>query len=132
MSQTDAQWGGGPGTARGKARWRGAAGRSPGVRPVLEPVFVRLSGEGGGEKSRRGRGAERAGEAAELILEGAVAEVVMKGMVLLEARKAARGVKTRGGVTRTVKVGWLATCMVARRECRVTVVSYVQESPVVA
>ena len=69
--------------ARGKARWRGVAGRSPGVRPGLEPVFARMSGEGGGEKSRRGRGAERAGEAAELILEGAVAEVVMEGMVLL-------------------------------------------------
>ena len=100
--------------ARGKARWRGAAGRSPGVRPVLEPVSARMSGEGGGEKSRRGRGAERASEAAKLILKGAVAEVVMDGMVLLEARRGARGVKTRGGVTRTVKEGWLATCMVAR------------------
>ena len=95
MSQTDAQWGGGPEMARGKARWRGAAGRSPGVRPVLEPVFARMSGEGGVEKCRRGRGAERAGEAAELILEGAVAEVVIEGMVLLEARRGARGERAR-------------------------------------
>ena len=43
--------------ARGKVRCRGAAGRSPGVRPVLEPVLALKSGEGGGEKSRRGRGA---------------------------------------------------------------------------
>ena len=43
--------------ARGKVRCRGAAGRSPGVRPVLEPVLARKSGESGGEKSRSGRGA---------------------------------------------------------------------------
>ena len=43
------------------------------------------------------------------------AEVVVAGMVLLEARRGARGVKTRGGITRTVKGGWSATCMVARR-----------------
>ena len=43
--------------ARGKVRCRGAAGRSEGVRPVLEPVLARKSGEGGGEKSRSGRGA---------------------------------------------------------------------------
>ena len=51
VSRTDAQWGGGPGMARGKTRCRGAAGRSPGVRPVLEPVFARMSGEGSGENS---------------------------------------------------------------------------------
>ena len=44
-----------------------------------------------------------------------VAEVVVEDMVLLEARRGARGVKTRGGITRTVKGGWSATCMVARR-----------------
>ena len=81
--------------ARGKVRCKGAAGRSPGVRPVLEPVLARKSGEGGGEKSRSGRGAERAGEAVELILGGAVAEVVVEGMVLLEIRRGARGERAR-------------------------------------
>ena len=81
--------------ARGNVRCEGAAGRSPGVRPVLEPVLALKSGEGGGEKSRRGRGAERAGLAAELILGGAVAEVVVEDMVLLEARRGARGERAR-------------------------------------
>ena len=51
------RWGGGPAMPRGKARGSGAAGRSPGVRPVLEPVLALRSGEGVGEKSNRGRGA---------------------------------------------------------------------------
>ena len=77
--------------ARGKVCGSGAAGRSPGVRSVLEPVLARKSGESVGEKSRSGRGAERAGEAVVPILGGAVAEVVVEGMVLLEARRGARG-----------------------------------------
>ena len=52
------RWGGGPAMARGKVRGSGAAGLRPGVRPVLEPVLARRSGEGVGEKSKKGRGAE--------------------------------------------------------------------------
>ena len=57
------RWGGGPVMARGKVRGSGAAGRSPAVRPVLEPVLAPRSSEGVGEKSKSGRGAEWAGEA---------------------------------------------------------------------
>ena len=52
------RWGGGPAMARGKVRGSGAAGLRPGVRPVLESVLARRSGEGVGEKSKKGRGAE--------------------------------------------------------------------------
>ena len=38
---------------RGKVLGSGVAGRSPGVRPVLEPVLALRSGEGVGEKSNR-------------------------------------------------------------------------------
>ena len=85
------------------------------MRPVLEPVLARRSGEGVGEKDDRGSGAVWAGEAAVVFWGEEAAEVVVAGMVLLEARRGARGVKTRGGITRTVKGGWSATCMVARR-----------------
>ena len=50
--------GGGPSFERGKVRGSGAAGRSPGVRPVLKPVLARRSVEGVGETFRSGRGAE--------------------------------------------------------------------------
>ena len=77
------RWGGGPAMARGKVRGSGAAGRSPGVRPVLEPVLARRSGDGVGEKSKRGRGAEWAGEAGVFFWGETVAEVVVEGMALL-------------------------------------------------
>ena len=109
------RWGGGPPLAVKAARGTGAVGRSPGVRPVLEPVLARRSGEGVGEKADWGSGAVWAGEAAVVFWGEEAAEVVVAGMVLLEARREARGVKTRGGITRTVKGGWSATCMVARR-----------------
>ena len=126
VSQLDAvytRWGRGPSLERGKVRGSGAAGRSPGVRPVLEPVLARRSVEGVGEKSRSGRGAEGVGEAdlvrgagsavEELVLGKAVADVVVEDM-LREARKGARGEKARGGATRTVKGGWSATRVVTR------------------
>ena len=39
------RWGGGPSVGVRKARGRGAAGRSPGVRQVSEPVLARRSVE---------------------------------------------------------------------------------------
>ena len=59
----------------------GAVGRSPGVRPVLEPVLARRSGEGVGEKDDRGSGAVWAGEAAVVFWGEEAAEVVVAGMV---------------------------------------------------
>ena len=100
--------------ARGKVRGSGVAGRSPGVRPVREPVLARRSGEGVGEKSESGRGAEWASEAVVFFLGEAVAEVVVEDMALLEARRGARGEKVRRGAVRTVKGRWSATCVVTR------------------
>ena len=71
------RWGGGPATPRGKVLDNGAAGRSPGVRPVVEPVAALRSGEGVGEKSVSGRGAVRAGEAVVVFGGEEVAEVVV-------------------------------------------------------
>ena len=88
---------------RGKVRGRGAAGRSPGVRPVLEPVLALRSGEG-----------VWAGEAVVFFWGGEVAEVVVECMVLLEARRGARGEKARRGAVRTVKGRWSATCVVTQ------------------
>ena len=111
------RWGGGPSLESGKVRGSRAAGRSPGVRPVLEPVLARRSVEVVGERSRSGRGAEGTGEAilvrvsgsevVVLVLGNAVADVVGEDM-LREARKGARGEKSRAGATRSVKGGWLA------------------------
>ena len=106
--------GGGPAMPRGKVRGSGAAGRSPGVRPVLEPVLAPRSGEGVGETSNRGREAVWAGEAVVFFWEEEVAEVVVEGMVLLEARRGARGEKARRGAIRTVKGRWSATCVVTQ------------------
>ena len=93
----------------------GAAGRSPGVRPVPEPVLARRSVEGIGERSRSGRGAEGGGEAVLVRVSGAevlvlvlgdeVADVVEEDM-LREARNGARSETLRGGHTRSVKGGW--------------------------
>ena len=99
----------------------GALGRNPGVRPVLDPVLALRSAEPMGEKSKSGPDVEGGGDPVLVLIWAAVPKVgLVEGavdgvvdMVLREARKAARGVKTRG-VTRTVKGGWLATCMVAR------------------
>ena len=108
------RWGGGPVMPRGKVRSSGEAGRSPGVRPVLEPVLALRSGEGVGEKSKGRRGAEWAGEAVVFFWGEAVAEVVVEGMVLLEARRGARGEKARRGAVRMVKGRWSATCVVTQ------------------
>ena len=107
----------------GKVCDSGAAGRSPGVRPVLNPVLALRTVEGVGERSRSGRGAEGAGEVVlvrvsgpevvVLVLGNAVADVVGEDM-LREARKGARGEKSRGRRTRSVKGGWLATSVVTR------------------
>ena len=110
------RWGGGPVMAM-EARGSGTVGRKPGVRPVLEPVLARRFVEAIGVKSRSGPEAEGGGEAvlvaalAEVpvfVLGDAVVDEVVEDM-LWEARKGARGEKSRGGATRTVKGGWLAT-----------------------
>ena len=44
----------------------------------------------------------------------AVAEVVVEGMVLLEARRGARGEKARKEAVRTAEGRWSATCVVTR------------------
>ena len=105
MSQTDAQcsrWGGGPPLVARAVRGRGAVGRSPGVRPVLDPVMALRSVEPIGEKSRSGPEVEGGGDPVLVLTwvavpvfclgDGAVDDVV--DMVLREARKPARGVKT--------------------------------------
>ena len=94
-----------------KARGSGAAGRNPGVRPVPEPVLSRMSMSGTGELSRGGRVAEGDEEAVLLFFLGP--EMVEKDM-LREARNGARNEKSRGGHTRSVKGGWLATSVVNR------------------
>ena len=126
VSQTGVQWsrwGGGPPLAVRAARGTGAVGRSPGVRPVADPVLARRSVEPMGEKSKSGPDFGGGGGPVLVLMWAAVPKVGLVeeavddalDMVLREARKAARGVKTRGGITRTVKGGWIATCMVARR-----------------
>ena len=105
-------WDGGPSVAVGKARGSGAAGRSPGVRPVPEQVLPRMSVDGNGERSRGGRGAEGDCKKAVLVLVLG-AEAVEEDM-LREARNGARGEKSRGGRIRSVKGEWLATSVVAR------------------
>ena len=79
--------------------------------------------EGIGERSRSGRGAEGGGEAVlvrvsgagvlVLVLRDEVADEVQEDM-LREARHGARGEKSQGGHTRSVKGGWLATSVVTR------------------
>ena len=104
--------GGGPSVAAWMARGSGAAGRNPRVRPVPEPELPRMSMEGTGEVSRGGREAEGDGEAA--LLSVVEAEVVGEDM-LREARKGAKGAKSRGGYMRpAVKGGWLAASVVTR------------------
>ena len=49
-----------------------------------------------------------------LFLGKAVADVVVEGMALLEARRGARGEKARGGAIQTVKGGWSAIRVVAQ------------------
>ena len=108
VSQTGAQWskwGGGPPLAVRAARGTGAVGRSPGVRPVADPVLARRSVEPMGEKSKSGPDVGGGGDPVLVLMWAAVPEVgLVEGavddaldMVLREARKAARGVKTRGG-----------------------------------
>ena len=125
LAETDARcprWGGGPSLAAREARGSGAVGRKPGVRPVLGPVVARRSVGPMGEKSRSGPEAEGGGESV-LVVASVAVPVFFVGdavgnevvdMPLREARKAARGVKSRGGATRTVKGGWSATRVVTR------------------
>ena len=110
MDARCSRWGGGPAMPRGKVLGNGAAGRSPGVRPVFEPVVALRSGEGVGEKSIRRGGAVWAEEAVVVFWGEEVAEV--EGMMLLEARRGARGEKARLGAVRTVKGRWPAICVV--------------------
>ena len=92
------------------------------MRLVLDPVVARRSVGAMGKRSNGGPGAEGGGEATLAVtsgespvrsLEDAMVGVVGEDM-LLEDRKGARGDKSRGGATRTVKGGWLATCVVTR------------------
>ena len=121
MDARHTRWGGGPVMAR-EARGSGTVGRNPGVRPVLESVEARRSAVAIGERSRSGPGAEGGGEDvlvvdwAEVPVVGlgeAVVDAVVRGM-LWEAREGARGKKSLAGGTRSVKGGWLATCVVIR------------------
>ena len=114
MEARCSRWDGGPAMPRGKVLGSDAAGRSPGVRPVFEPVVALRSGEGVGEKSIRGRGAVWAGEAIVVFWGEEVAEVVVEGMMLLEARRGARGEKARRGAVRKVKGRWSAICVVTQ------------------
>ena len=105
-----------------EARGIGTQGRNPGVWPVLEPVEARRSAGSMGERSRSGPGAEGEGEAILAVAYAEVPVVVLGEVVvdeyledmLWEARREARGEKERGGATRTVKGGGLATHVVAR------------------
>ena len=104
----------GPSLIAREASGSGTVGRKPGVRPVLEPVVARRSVGAMGERSKSGPGTEGRGEAVLVVIFGdEVAEVLGKDM-LREARNGARGEKSRGGYTRSVKRGWLATCVVTR------------------
>ena len=108
------RWDRGPSLEMRKVRGNGAAGRSPGVRLVPEPVLARRSVAGIGERSRSGRGAEGGGEAVRVsVLGDVVAEVVEEDM-LREARNGASGENSRGGRRRSVKGGRLATSIVTR------------------
>ena len=116
------RWGGGPPLMAKEARGSGTAGRKPGVRPVLEPVMAQRSVGAMGERSRSGPGGEGGGEAVLVMTLGA--EVPELGLgdevgevgedMLREARNGARDEKSRGGYTRSVKGGWLATRVVTR------------------
>ena len=95
-----------------KARGSGAAGRNPRVRPVPEPELPRMSVEGTSEVSRGGREAEGDGEA---VLLGVSEGEVVGEDVLREARKGARGEKSRGGYMEpAVRGDWLAASVVTR------------------
>ena len=103
-----------------EARGSRTVGRNPGVRPILEPVKARRSVGAIGERSRSVPGAEGGGEAVlvvalvevpVVVLGEAVVDAIVEDM-LWEARKGARGEKSRAGDTRSVKGGWLATCVV--------------------
>ena len=108
------RWGGGPSLEVGKVRGIAAVGRNPGVRPVPEPVLARRSVGGIDERSKSGPGAEGGGEVVLMVTLGDdVAEVLGEDM-LREARNGARGEKSRGGGTRSVKGGLLATSVVTR------------------
>ena len=125
LAQVDARcpkWGGGPALAAREARGSGAVGRKPGVRPVLDPVVARRSAGPMGDESRSGPEAEGGGESVLVVALSAV-PVLFLGDAMVdevvdmtprEARKAARGMKSRGGATRTMKGGWSATCVVTR------------------
>ena len=108
VSQTGAQcsrWGGGPPLAVRAVLGTGAVGRSPGVRPVVDPVLTRRSVGPMREKSKSGPDVEGGGDPVLVLMWAAVPEVGLVeeavddalDMILRETRKTARGVKTRGG-----------------------------------
>ena len=67
-----------------------------------------------GERSKSGPGDEGRGEAVRVVILGdEVAEVLGEDM-LREARNGARGEKSQGGSTRSVKGGLFATSVVTR------------------
>ena len=136
MSQTGAQcsrWGGGPPLAVRAVRGTGAVGRSPGVRPVVDPVLTRRSVGPMREKSKSGPDVEGGGDPVLVLMWAAVPKVGLVeeavddalDMILREARKAARGVKTRGG-GHTNGERRMVSYMHGRTRggCRVTVVMY--------
>ena len=91
----------------------GESGRNPRVRPVHEPELSRISVVGTGEVPRGGRVAKGDGEA--VLLRVLAGEVVEEDM-LQEARKEARGEKSRGGhMGPTVIGGWLAVSVLVTR-----------------
>ena len=91
----------------------GESGRNPLVRPVPEPELSRISVVGTGEVPRGGRVAEGDSEAVLLrVLAGKVAGEDM----LREARKRARGEKSRGGyMDPAVNRGWLVVSILVTR-----------------
>ena len=106
-----------------KARGSGEAGRNPRVRPVPEPELSRIFVDGTGEASRGGREAEGDSRAATVsvgvgasLLGVLTAEVVREDM-LREARKGARGEKSRvGHMGSAVNGGWLAVSVLVTRD----------------
>ena len=86
-----------------KARGSGEAGRNPRVQPVPESELSRISVDGTGELSRGGRKVEGDGRAATVSVGvgaaflGVLTVEVVRENMLREARKGARGEKSRGG-----------------------------------
>ena len=105
-----------------KACGSGEAGRNPRVRPVPEPELSRISVDGTGEVSRGGREADGDGRVAMVsvgvgaVLLGVLTVEVIQEDMLREARKGARGEKSRGGHMRpAVNGGCSAMSILVKR-----------------